>query len=304
MKSRPLPRILFSGLLALLIVLFATFLANIPRLHADEGLPLIPALLSAEAMLFAIGLCAYGIYALLLKQELGRKRLERSRPRGDELPWARNAQWMRKRVTHTAMGAALFLWLFVLNWWAVLIFAAQDRGAQLMEESLPVLVLCAVLVLIGLVSLWTAIRKSIQWLAYGRSVLEIETLPGRPGGLFRGTIRIGFKPKRGKSINVELIGFTRHWNEQTYLPHEEERRVGGVRDAMPFLEDEQKVPKSRLRESGSGTEIPIQFEIPRDVPSSGLVDGDIEVIWKVQLRTTTPKNTEFHAEFEIPIFGY
>lgn len=305
MKMRLIPRLLISGLLGLLILLFAAFLANIPRLHAEEGFPLIPALLSAEAMLFAIGLCAYGLYALLLRQPLRRMRLERSpRPGQDELPWAHNAQWMQRRVIHTAVGAALFLWFFALNWWAVLMFAVQDRGARLIEEPLPVQLLCAVLVLIGIITLWVAIRKTIQWFTSGRSVLEIETLPGRPGGLFRGTIRIGFKPKGRKPVVADLIGFTRHWNEQTYLPHEEERRVGGVRDATPFLEEEQKIPRERLRVSGSGTAIPVQFEIPRDVPSSGLVDRGIEVIWKIRLRATTPNDADFQAEFKIPIYGY
>ncbi|MDA7949187.1 MAG: hypothetical protein MPJ78_17130 [Hyphomicrobiaceae bacterium] len=303
MNKSLISRILLSGVLGFLVLLFAAFLANIPRLNAEEGLPLIPALISAEAVLIAIGLCGYGVYALLLKQVIGRMRLEQSRPKSGELPWAHNAEWLRREVTHSSKGAALFLWLFVANWWAVLIFAAQDRGAELANGSLPILLLCLVLVGIGIVSTWTAVRKTVQWLTYGRSVLEIETLPGRPGGVFRGTVKIGFKPKRGRPVFVDLVGFTRHWSEQSYIPHEEERGIGDVRNSVPFLQDEQKVSSNQLRGDGSGTDIPIQFKIPRDVPSSGLVDRDMEVIWKVKVRATTPSGTDFDAEYEIPIYG-
>ncbi|MEM8878885.1 MAG: hypothetical protein AAGD23_13595, partial [Pseudomonadota bacterium] len=157
MNNSLFSRVLLSGVLGLLVLLFAAFLANIPRLHVEEGLPLIPALVSAEAALIAIALCAYGVYALLLKQSIGRMRLQGSRPQSDELPWAHNSQWLRRQVTHTSKNAALFLWLFVANWWAILVFAAQDRGDQLMQEPLPILLLCGVLLTIGLISTWVAI---------------------------------------------------------------------------------------------------------------------------------------------------
>lgn len=295
-------RIVASILLLLGIFLFVSVLFNIPSWYRDEGLPLFPAFLAGEAMALGTALCAYALYAIWLKPVFGRRKLVRQRQKTNALPWAHNAQWARKRITHSAVGPAIFLWFFALNWWGAIWFVAAEKVSTIAEATVLELALFGALVLIGLITLRFAIRKTIDWLAYGRSVLVIETLPGRPGQTFTGRIETRLTRQFRKPVEISLTGFTRHWSEQTYIPHEEHRRVGDVRSAAPFHESSQKIPADQFIQTAEGTAIPVRFDIPRDAPSSGLADGDIEVVWKIDARAAGKGQPSYASSFEIPVF--
>lgn len=295
-------RIIACILLLLGTLLFSAVLLNIPAWHRDEGLPLFPAFMMAEAMMLGIALCAYALYAIVLKPVFGRRKLARQRQQTNALPWAHNPQWVRKRITHSAVGPAVFLWFFALNWWGAIWFVAAENANAIAEATVLELLLFGVLVLIGLITVRFAIRKTIDWLVYGRSVLVLETLPGRPGQTFIGRIETKLTRQFRKPVELTLTGFTRHWSEQTYIPHEEHRRVGDVRSAAPFHESSQKIPVDKFIQTPEGTAIPVRFDIPRDAPSSGLADGDIEVVWKIDARTTGKSQPSYTSSFEIPVF--
>lgn len=296
-------RLFASALLGMGIILFSAVLLNIPSWHRNEGLPLVPALFTAETTLFALGLCAYGIYALLLEATINRRRIVRLRLQSVAQPWMNNPQWARGSITHSSLGALLFLWFFAINWWAALGFMALDRGEQLMGASIPILVLIAAFVLIGLLTVQTAIAKTIDWIRFGRSTLTIETLPGRPGTPFKGSVRARFKRKPKRPIFVGVTGFTRQWSEKVHTPNEEERRISDVRDVTPFFELEESIATARFNKVDDWITIPIRFEIPSDMPSSGPAEDDMEVIWKIHIRTTGKNDAKFNAEFEIPIYA-
>ena len=299
-----LARIAIAIVLAFVFLLCVTFLVNIPDLHANEGLPLFPAVLVAEAMLLGAALCAYGVYAILLKPLLGQRRLENSRSKPGRQPWLDNAQWAAKRVTYSSVGKVVFLWFFTFNWWGALVFFAQDRGSRLVNESVPVLILCVVLVLIGVLTVHTVIKKTIEWLRFGRSALVIDTLPGMPGQTFQGRIETGFRKRPQRAISLRLTGFTRHWSERAYIPHEENRRVTDVRESVPFFEDEQKISPLKLVDMKGRITIPVRFDIPSGAPSSGLVDGDMEVIWRINASSTGKEHPPYEGEFDIPVFDW
>lgn len=303
MKGSRGSRLFVCALLLFCIFLFTAFLVNIPSLHMHEGLPLFPALLAGEAMFLGTALCTYGLYTLLLQPVLARRRLAQTRAGTNVQLWAHNSQWVRKRVIHTSIGAVLFLWLFTINWWGAIWFFALDRGDQLMKEPIPVLVLCAVFVLVGLIILRQAIRKMVEWLSYGRSALVIDTLPGRPGQTFMGRIETGLKKRPKQPFTLGLTGFIRQWSDKPDMPGDDVRRVGDVRDDAPFHEAEQMIAPSGLIERDGRIVVPVQFDIPDDAISSGLIESDAEVIWKISVRSTGEKDTPYTAQFEIPVYG-
>ncbi len=297
------PRLIAAALLAMGIVLFSAVLLSIPSWHQNDGLPVIPAIFTAEAALFALGLCAYGIYGLLIQPTMSRRRIARFRLQTVTEPWTNKRQWADGSITHSSFGTLLFLWLFAINWWAALGFMALDRGEQLMGASVPILVLLAAFVLTGLLTVHTAIAKTIDWVRFGRSTLTIETLPGRPGTMFKGSVRARFKRKPKRPIFVSVSGFTRQWSKSIHTPHEAERRISDVRDVAPFFELEESIATTQLNKVDDWTTIPVRFEIPSDVPSSGPAENDTEVIWKIHMRTTGKNDPKFAAEFEIPVFA-
>ncbi len=296
-------RLIATILLAMGVVLFVAVLLNIPSWHLNEDLPLVPALFVAEATLFALGLCAYGIYALLFEPTMNRRRIAQLRLQNVTEPWMNDRQWADGSITYSSFGALLFLWFFGINWWAALGFMAFDRGEQLLDGSFPILILITALVLIGLLTVYTALTKTADWIRFGRSTLTIETLPGRPGTTFMGLVRARFKRKPKRPIFVSVTGFTRQWSKSIHTPNEEERRISDVRDITPFFELEESIATAQLNKVDDWITIPVRFEIPSDAPSSGPTEGDAEVIWKIRMRTTGKNDPKFSAEFEIPIFA-
>ncbi len=293
-------RVFPSLILVLLILLLAVFLVNLPSLHREQGLPLYPALLSGQACLIGVLVCLYGLYVLLVEPHKNRTRLRRELGAGSNARWLENSQWANKRMTHTRAGKVLFLWLFVANWWGAIWFFATDRGAQIWEQSLPVKLLCLVIVLIAVVMLWSAIRNSISWAKFGTTTMWIDTLPGRPGQIFRGYLQIGFKPDPRTPTKLRLTGFVRHWTQR--IAAEDSRRINDSHDEVPFHESETRIKAAQVKATGRWFRIPVNLEIPADARSSGACGDDCEVIWKLVIQTRSPDGSSFDADFEIPVF--
>lgn len=294
-------RFFVSVILVIAGFLIGAFLINIPTLHMEQGLPLLPAVLSAEASLMAVSLCGYGLYRTWFPDS--------RRPRqpdpfmADGRPWLANPAWAKGRVTHSARSIALFLWFFAAHWWAAICFMIADRKDAILEEGGLVLVLAGAVILIGLITVWAAFKKTAHWLSYGRSILIIQTLPGRPGSAFESIIETRFKTKPKKAFLIHLTGFERHWTTADHAGTDDLRRRHSVQDQMPFLEESMRVPPSKMALHDGCVHVPVRFDIPGDVPESGYVDDDVEVIWKIDVRKTGRDDPDYEAEFEIPIFA-
>lgn len=293
-------RVIPSLILVLLIALLAVFLVNLPSLYSDQGLPLFPAFLAGQACLIGLLVCLYGLYVLLLEPSSNRRRLIRELGAGNTMPWLENQQWANKRMTHTRAGKVLFLWLFVANWWGAIWFIATDRGAQIQEQSLPVQLLCLFIFLIGVVMFWSAIRNSINWAKFGTTAMFIDTLPGRPGRVFKGYIEIGFKPEPRTPTKLHLTGFVRRWTQR--IATEGNRRINDSHDEAPFHESEKRIKAADIKATGRCFRIPVNLDIPADARSSGACGDDCEIIWKLAVQTRSPKGSSFDAGFEIPVF--
>lgn len=294
-------RLVFPGLMLVLpVVLMAVLLVNLPALYREEGLPLFPALLAAEACLIGLAVCLYGLHVIVLEPRRNRNRLRRERASGGSAPWLGNKQWASKRLTHTRLGKVLFLWLFAVNWWAAIWFVASDRGEQILQQSWPLIALCLVFVLIGVVTLWAAVRNSISWARFGTTTMFIDTLPGQPGQDFKGYIELGFRPETKVHTKLQLSGFVRRWTQR--IATEGARRMNDRHDEAPFFDHERRIKAAEIKETGRCFRVPVNLKIPNDSPSSGPSDDGSEVIWQLQLLSKSPDGNSFSAEFEIPVF--
>ena len=294
-------RIFVTLILIVAGFLIGAFLVNIPNLHLEQGLPLLPAILSAEASLMAVALCGYGLYRTWFPGQRGPRRPDPFT--SDGRPWLANPSWAKGRVTHSTRSIALFLWFFAVHWWAAIGFMVAERKDAILEEGGPVLFLAGALILIGVITILAAIKKTAQWLSYGRSTLIIQTLPGRPGSAFESIIETKFKTKPKKAFLIHLTGFERHWTTVDHAGTDDVRRRHSVQDQMPFFEESIRVPPSKMALADGCVHVPFQFDMPGDVPDSGYVDDDVEVIWKIDVRKTGRDDPDYEAEFEIPVFA-
>ncbi|MEM9471330.1 MAG: hypothetical protein AAGA00_05195 [Pseudomonadota bacterium] len=293
--------LVFPGLLLVLpVVLLAVLLLNLPTLYREEGLPLFPALLAGEACLIGLAVCLYGLYVIVLEPRRNRNRLRREQASSASAPWLGNKQWASKRITHTRQGKVLFLWLFAVNWWAAIWFVAADRGEQILQQSWAIILLCLVFVLIGVVTLWSAVKNSISWARFGTTTMFIDTLPGQPGQTFKGYIELGFRPEAKVHTRLQLSGFVRRWKQR--IATEGARRVNDRHDEAPFFNYEQRIKAAAIRETGRCFRVPVNLEIPNDARSSGPSGDGSEVIWKLAILSKSPDGSSFSADFEIPVF--
>ncbi len=293
--------LVFPGLVLVLpVVLLVILLVNLPTLYREEGLPLFPALLAGEACLIGLAVCLYGLYAVVLEPRRNRNRLRRERASSASAPWLRNKQWASKRLTHTKLGKVLFLWLFAINWWAAIWFVAADRGEQILQQSWPLIVLCLVFVLIGVVTLWAAVRNSISWVRFGTTTMFIDTLPGQPGQDFKGYVELGFRPEPKVHTKLQLSAFVRRWTQR--IATDGARRMNDRHDEAPFFDYEKRIKSAEIKETGRWFRLPVNLKIPSDAPSSGPRDDGSEVIWKLEILSKSPDGNSFSADFEIPVF--
>ncbi len=294
-------RVFASLVLVLLVALLAVFLVNLPSLHREQGLPFFPALLAGQACLIGIVVCSYCLYVLLIEPRGNQTRLRREQASGSTMPWMENKQWAGKRMTHTRAGKVLFLWLFVVNWWGAICFFVTDRGAEIWEQSLPVKLLCGLFLIIGVVMFLSAVRNSISWVKFGTISLVIDTLPGRPGEVFKGHVEIGFKPEARARTKLQLTGFVRHWTQ--HMSTEGNRRINDRYDEAPFHECDKRIKSAQIETNGRDFLIPVSLDIPADARSSGACGDDCEVVWKLVVQTRSPDGNSFDADFEVPVFG-
>lgn len=290
--------------IVLLVVgaLCGLFLLNIPAWYVSGEIPLIPALLIGETGLAGLILCCYGFYSFLLKDRLserGAAALVRKHP--DE-PWLGNRQWAARKVSSSTIGLVGFLWFFAINWCAVLWFFANGRSEELLQLSWVELTLMAIFPIIGLITVWTAVKHTIRWWRYGSSTLLIETLPGRPGDAFKATIKTNFTTKPRQSYRLRLTGHERVWSRDNSDPAEIDRKRLDVRELEPFAEIEERVPPSKMLMADGTVTLPVSLQIPEDAPSSGSADPIREIIWQITVNSTGKSDPRFEARFQIPVF--
>ena len=295
-------RVVFGIVLVAIAALAAMFLLNLPGWYGSGEIPLIAALLAGETGLAGLILCGYGAYRFLLKDWLDARGAAAALKEYPEEPWRANRQWAAGVVTSSSIGPAGFLWFFAMNWWAVLWFAVTDRAEELMQVSWVEKALMTVFPIIGLITLWAAVKHTTRWWRYGSSTLLIETLPGRPGQVFKGTVktRIPTKPKR--SYRVRLTGHERVWSRDRSDASDIAKERGDVRDNEPFAEIEQRIPPSKMLMTDGAISFPVTLQIPEDVPSNDLAAGMREVVWKIVVENTGKSEPTFNAEFEVPVY--
>jgi hypothetical protein len=205
-------------------------------------------------------------------------------------PWLRNRRWASGRIRDQSNVFIFVSVLFslVLNTIACLAAVAAWRDRT---HGLDVLIFPLILVALGVALLAWTIRQIMVRLKFGRSVFEMETIPGTVGGWLAGTIRapIAFDVPKGIRLELECVArvTTRGFNNKTST-HED-----------ILLAGKQSLSRNLPRESGS-TCIPIAFQIPSDAKPSGR-DGNSPVFWRLRARAPQ-RGADYDATFIVPVF--
>ena len=205
-------------------------------------------------------------------------------------PWLRNRRWASGRIRDESSKFIFFSVLFclILNTiaWLAMAAAWSDR-----ENEPGLLIFAGILVLLGLAMLVWAVRQIMVRAKFGRSVFELETLPGAIGGWLAGTVHAPVVFDAGKGVHLELecvARISRRDLDGKMSTHEER-----------LLEGKQVLSREIPRE-GRTTCIPVAFAIPPHARPSGRA-GNEEIVWRLRARAAQ-RGADYDATFIVPLF--
>ena len=209
-----------------------------------------------------------------------------------EQPWSRRPDWAAGRIEYSSKGGMVGVWLMAL---LVLLMSSplvyHLREEILEKENYPALA-GLVFPVLGIGLLIQAIRLTIRWLRFGKSVLELSRVPGVIGGSVAGIIHTSLKRETVGGVRVSLRSINRSV-----------RRKHRKRDVRERIVWEEHLPISRERLSVGmlGVAVPFSFRVPFECQDTTDEDSDNRILWILTLTASVP-GVDYQAEFELPVF--
>lgn len=204
-----------------------------------------------------------------------------------EQPWLWRREWAEGRIEHEVpwLGLAV-LWGFAMVWTTAVVGGGAavhlDRGLDTEPGAAVVLALFA---LVGLFLVTKAVGATVHRFKYGRSVLELRSVPGVLGG----ELALELRPPPALPPDAELT-----------MVLDCIRRVSRP-DHTDFVSLEWRIEKRVV--GGGGAAIPVTFDVPFDCPGS-TPDGSPERVrigWRLSVSAALP-GIDYGVGFEVPVF--
>lgn len=220
-------------------------------------------------------------------------------------PWMFFIQWAKGRIPYSAKGSARLLWISVFGYHAFLgllvAFRWNDIWSHLKNSPFLAIPSSLIFPFGSMISLYIAIRKTIQWKKFGTSTFVMSSIPGVIGGKLEGTVQTRLKeiPKKGFSIVLSCVLLRRI--EKQYYDKGSKKTRTEIRQEV-LWQDEQKVPRDKVEIGLGGISIPVSFSIPSDSEESDLFwREDQKIEWYLSVSAKLP-GVDYEGEFEVPVF--
>jgi len=201
--------------------------------------------------------------------------------------WQARAEWHDNRIRSSARSTLWSAWGFALFWNAIsspipfFLPAELARGNQLAW-------IAVIFPLIGFGLLVYAIRQTLNWRRFGRTLLEMDPFPGAIGADVGGMVELKLAYHSSYLFVVTLT-----------CQHAYRRRSRNgsqtVRDVK--WQDEQR---AEVRAGMQGTRLHFLFHPPAELPESS-AGHDSWDEWTVQVSANLP-GTDFERSWEVPVF--
>ena len=189
-----------------------------------------------------------------------------------------------------AKGNLLSTWIITIVL-VPLAYLIMTRGVQQANND-GVLLLLGGIVLLSIFFLFSAIKRTINWLYFGKTPLYLDPSPGSVGGEVGGSIILNKHYKEGTKFKIILS------NVYFYTTHE--RDSDGKRKQKVHYEtvwEEEGYGKLLLEESQ--TAVQFLFKVPNNAEATK--DGSEKgYYWNVEIKLEEYRYT-FNRKFDIPV---
>jgi len=216
-----------------------------------------------------------------------------------DAPWTVRPNWESNEIPEDASAASLRFFAVIWNLitWpmaGVFLYEAVWQAPEPEWGMLFVLLFPAV----GLVVGWLAVKQVLQRWKFGASTLVMETMPARLGRRLRARLRTGVPPEETpeEGFHVRLSCYYR------YVQVTQDSDGSTDRDVKKDLKwRDEKHMRGQARADETGTEVPIFFEVPADLPPSPPRKTEDRFLWEVDASAELP-GLDYDVSFEIPVF--
>lgn len=170
--------------------------ASSPAQWSEAGFLLIFALIFGGA--------GFGLLFLITSGRRKQAQIELLKGSHPEAPWMWRPEWAGGHILCSNRQAVLVAWVFTAFWNLISFPLAVLQFPEILRDEGPVAFLILMFPLIGLILCVWSIQATIRWEKFGKSTLELQTLPGVIGGGLRGTIHTSIKgfPEEGFRLDL------------------------------------------------------------------------------------------------------
>lgn len=239
----------------------------------------------AISIAFGIGMVLMFFLIRISRWKREKESLMQAHP---EEPWRWKKDWAKGKIRSSSRN--FYGMLFFSGVWILLsvpfLLTFRDAPHTIFKIVIVAFGICDVFLLFAVSYMF------LRWLKYGRSVLEMASVPGVIGGQFAGVVRTSAK------IRVEDV-----FRLRLRCIHSEARGKGDSRRLHHYViwEDEQLIAYDLLQHDGGRSAIPFLFQIPYECRQTGKLKSEDYIEWKLGITAKTP-GVDYRSEFEVPIF--
>ena len=144
---------------------------------------------------------------------------------------------------------------------------------------------------------WIALLK-LRARRYAGTYFQMESLPFFVGQKLRGTVYAPFEDFKGPvRLKLNCVRRTKFYD------HSHGVGVGGAKVAFDDLvwRQEQSVSIAGVTPGKKWTELPVEFAIPADAPTTDSADPDDRILWSLEALAKV-RGVDFKQYFEVPVF--
>lgn len=219
----------------------------------------------------------------------------------DSLPWLANSEWAQKRISgviSSNVEMARGIWLS--GAFAVVLGAIGLvlNGPTVWDQKNPLGLVLLIFPLGGSALLyWSALLK-LRARKYAGTYFQMESLPFFVGQKLRGTLHAPFEDFKGP-VRFRLNCVRR----RKFADHSHGVGVGGAKDTWDdliwFQEQSDSVPGASP--AHEWIELPVEFAIPADAPTTDSANPDDRILWSLEASAKV-RGVDFKQYFEVPVF--
>ena len=206
-------------------------------------------------------------------------------------PWMWRADWAQGRANSKTQSTLVTAWTFAVVWnliSAPILFLVPREQFQRDPKTLVAFLFPAV----GIGLLVWAVRETLAWLEFGKTCMDLATVPAVIGRELRGNIQARFPrpPEHGIRLKLSCVNRIVSGSGNNHSTSEK-----------ILFRDERAVSPSELCPGPMGITIPVAFRIPLDARPTDTNNPRNSISWLVEADADVP-GVDYKDVFEVPVF--